>query len=51
MHITHFYLNGVGPLTQSHLDLQDDWRGGAHSQVLFTCPARMAAGSLQCCGR
>ena len=38
MHITHLYLNGVGPLTQSHLDLQDEWRGGAHSQVLLTGP-------------
>ncbi len=38
MHITHLYLNGVGPLTRSHLDLQDDWRGGAHSQVLLTGP-------------
>ena len=38
MHITHLYLNGVGPLTQSHLDLQDEWRGGAHPQVLLTGP-------------
>ena len=38
MHITHLYLNGVGPLTHSHLDLRDDWRGGAHSQVLLTGP-------------
>ncbi len=38
MHITHIYINGVGPLTKQLIDLQDDWQGGAHSQVLFTGP-------------
>ena len=38
MHITHIYINGVGPLMNQHIDLQDDWQGGAHSQVLFTGP-------------
>ncbi|MFG0761705.1 AAA family ATPase [Aeromonas media] len=38
MHITHIYLNGVGPLTEQHLDLQDDWQGGAHTQILLTGP-------------
>ncbi|MCE5164302.1 AAA family ATPase [Plesiomonas sp. PI-19] len=38
MHITHLYLNGVGPLVQSPIELKDHWRGGAHSQVLFTGP-------------
>lgn len=38
MHITHIYINGVGPLMNQHFDLQDDWQGGAHSQVLFTGP-------------
>lgn len=38
MHITHIYLNGVGPLTEQRLDLQDDWQGGAHKQILFTGP-------------
>ncbi|WP_139697553.1 AAA family ATPase, partial [Aeromonas salmonicida] len=38
MHITQLYLDGVGPLTRSHLDLRDDWLGGAHYQVLLTGP-------------
>jgi energy-coupling factor transporter ATP-binding protein EcfA2 len=38
MHITHLYLNGVGPLVKSHFELCDEWRGGAYSQVLLTGP-------------
>lgn len=38
MHITHIYLNGVGPLVEQRLDLLDDWQGGTHSQILLTGP-------------
>ncbi|BBR09398.1 AAA family ATPase [Aeromonas media] len=38
MHITHIYLNGVGPLTEQRFDLLDNWQGGTHSQILLTGP-------------
>lgn len=38
MHITHIYLNDVGPLTEQRLDLLDEWQGGSHCQVLLTGP-------------
>lgn len=38
MHITHIYLNDVGPLAKQRLTLQDEWQGGAHCQVLLTGP-------------
>lgn len=38
MHISHIYLKGVGPLTDQCINLQDDWQGGTHSQILLTGP-------------
>lgn len=38
MHITHLYLNHVGPIEQQCIDLQDAWQHQAHTQVLFTGP-------------
>lgn len=38
MHISHIYLKGVGPLADQCINLQNDWRGGVHSQILLTGP-------------